>query len=221
MRFRFRRPDVISAADFLPPDRSLPELTEAAQGCRGCELYQRATQTVFGAGPPDAVAMFVGEQPGDQEDRQGHPFVGPAGRLLDEGLDAAGIDRTRVYVTNAVKHYKWVPRGTRRLHKKPDSRELAACRPWLEAELAAVRPHALVLLGATAAQSLLGRAFRITASRGRPLASDYAPWTMATWHPSAVLRIPERTARHRMRAEFFVDLRLLAEELRQRGEIRT
>ena len=156
----------MSAADFLPEELTLPALREAAAGCRGCQLWQVGTQTVFGEGDAAARALFVGEQPGDQEDRAGKPFVGPAGRVFDEALEAAGIDRSSVYVTNAVKHFKWQARGKRRIHQKPNWTEITACRPWLEAELEAVKPRVLVLLGATAAQSLLGRDFRVTQHRG-------------------------------------------------------
>src|SRR5918999_4954320 len=154
-----------SAADFIPPNPTLSRLREAAAGCRGCDLWVNATQTVFGEGPRAADVMFVGEQPGDQEDRQGHPFVGPAGRLLDEALVEAGIDRTDVYITNVVKHFKWVARGKRRIHKKPNLTEIRACKPWLEAEIDVVRPKAIVCLGATAAQALLGPQFRVTRQR--------------------------------------------------------
>lgn len=204
-----------SAADFLPERLTLSGLRAAAEHCRGCELYKRATQTVFGEGPVHARAMFVGEQPGDEEDLAGHPFVGPSGRFLDKCLEEAGVDRGQVYVTNAVKHFKWTPRGKRRLHGKPNSREMAACRPWLEAELELVEPSVLVLLGATAAQSLLGSSFRITRQRGQSLQTDFAGWTMATYHPSAVLRAPDDTARARMHAEFVADLRLVAAQMRR------
>jgi len=177
-----------SAADFLPERLSLTALREAAAGCKGCGLWQLGSQTVFGEGPQGAVAMFVGEQPGDQEDKQGRPFVGPAGRILDQALEVVGIDRSSTYLTNAVKHFKWQARGKRRIHQKPNWTEITACRPWLEAELAVVRPRVLVLLGATAAQSLLGREFRVTQHRGERLASDLAEAVMATVHPSSILR---------------------------------
>ena len=177
-----------SAADFLPKGRTVPALREAAAGCRGCHLWQLGTQTVFGEGPEDASAFFVGEQPGDQEDRAGRPFVGPAGRLFDQALEAAGIDRAGVYVTNSVKHFKWQARGKRRIHQKPNAAEVAACRPWLEAELEAVKPRVLVLLGAVAAQSLLGRNFRVTQHRGELLDSGLAEAVTATVHPSSILR---------------------------------
>src|ERR671927_686305 len=177
-----------SAADFIPPRPTLPKLRAAAAGCRGCHLWKVGTQTVFGEGARKAAAMFVGEQPGDQEDRAGKPFVGPAGRLFDEALEAAGIDRSATYVTNAVKHFKWQARGKRRIHQKPNWAEMTACRPWLEAELEVVQPTVLVLLGATAAQSLLGRQFRVTQHRGELLESELAETVTATVHPSSILR---------------------------------
>jgi uracil-DNA glycosylase len=177
-----------TAADFLPDRLSLTALREAALGCKGCHLWELGTQTVFGDGPKNASAMFVGEAPGDQEDKQGKPFVGPAGHILDQALEAAGIDRSTAYLTNAVKHFKWQARGKRRIHQKPNWTEMTACRPWLEAELAVIRPRVLVLLGATAAQSLLGREFRVTQHRGELLASDLAEAVTATVHPSSILR---------------------------------
>jgi uracil-DNA glycosylase len=177
-----------TAADFLPDRLSLTALREAALGCKGCHLWELGTQTVFGEGPKNASAMFVGEAPGDQEDKQGKPFVGPAGHILDQALEAAGIDRSTAYLTNAVKHFKWQARGKRRIHQKPNWTEMTACRPWLEAELAVIRPRVLVLLGATAAQSLLGREFRVTQHRGELLASDLAEAVTATVHPSSILR---------------------------------
>jgi uracil-DNA glycosylase len=202
-----------TAAAFLPEKHDLTSLREAAQHCEGCPLYANATQTVFGAGPARAEVMMVGEQPGDVEDRRGKPFVGPAGRLLDQMLEEAGIPREHVYVTNAVKHFKWTPRGKRRLHGKPNSREIFACRPWLEAELEAIKPEILVLMGATAAQSLLGPQFRITKHRGQPFESDWAPWTMATYHPSALLRAIHQPGEEQLRRDFLSDLRLVAEKL--------
>jgi DNA polymerase len=178
----------MSAADFLPERLTLPALREAAAGCRGCHLWEIGTQTVFGEGAARADAVFVGEQPGDQEDKAGRPFVGPAGRVFDDALEAAGIDRTSVYVTNAVKHFKWQARGKRRIHQKPNWTEMSACRPWLESELAVVKPRVLVLLGATAAQSLLGRDFRVTQHRGELLDSELADAVTATVHPSSILR---------------------------------
>ena len=203
----------MTARDYLPPSRDLPDLAAAAQRCQGCDLYKNATQAVFGEGLPQAELILVGEVPGDREDVEGRPFVGPAGKLLDECLEAAGIPRDDVYVTNAVKHFKWEPVGKRRLHKKPSAREIAACRPWLEAEFEAVRPRVLVCLGATAAQSLLGKDFRITKQRGVPQRSEWSEWTIATWHPSAVLRAPDEGARAAMREQLVNDLKLAAKEL--------
>jgi DNA polymerase len=199
----------VSAADFLPETLSLPALREAAAGCRGCHLWQVGTQTVFGEGSRNAAAVFVGEQPGDQEDRAGRPFVGPAGRLFDEALAEAGIDRTSVYVTNAVKHFKWQARGKRRIHQKPNAAETAACRPWLDAELEVVKPRVLVLLGATAAQSLLGRQFRVTQHRGELLESELAEAVTATVHPSSILR-GEPEERETNFAAFVDDLKIVA-----------
>ena len=202
-----------SAADFIPPNPTLPKLREAAAHCRGCDLWINATQTVFGEGPSSADVMLVGEQPGDLEDRAGHPFVGPAGKLLDTALLQAGIDRTRVYVTNTVKHFKFVPieRG-RRLHKKPNAAEIRACKPWLETEIRAVRPRVIVALGATAAQALLGKQFRVTQDRGRPIPSELAEAIVATVHPSAILRAPD-DAREEARREFIADLKSVADYL--------
>ncbi len=204
----------MTAADFLPQRISLPALRDAVRDCRGCELYRRATQAVLGEGDPRARAMLVGEQPGDDEDLVGRPFVGPAGRLLDRTLEAAGIARADVYVTNAVKHFKWIPRGKKRLHQKPGSAEVEACKPWLEAELALVKPEVLVLLGATAAQSLLGRGFKVTRARGVFFATRFAPLTLATVHPSSLLRIPDPVERRAARALFQRELELVAEVLR-------
>jgi uracil-DNA glycosylase family protein len=205
--------NTISAADFLPQKRTLPSLMKAAAHCEGCPLFAHATQTVFGEGPADARVIMVGEQPGDQEDVQGKPFVGPAGKLLDRAMADAGLDRGTVYVTNAVKHFKWTPRGKRRLHSKPTAREVNACRPWLKAEFDVIEPEFLVCLGATAAQSLLGRTFRITHQRGRFVKSDWATWTMATYHPSALLRAPDEESREQMYDELVHDLRLIAKKL--------
>jgi uracil-DNA glycosylase family protein len=188
---------------------SLSALREAAAGCRACPLWKTATQTVFGEGKRSAQVMFVGEQPGDQEDKAGKPFVGPAGRLFDEALETAGIDRSTTYVTNAVKHFKWQARGKRRIHQKPNQTEITACRPWLEGELAAVRPKVLVLLGATAAQSLLGRQFRVTQHRGELVESDLAEAVTATIHPSAILR-GDPDQRERELAAFVADLKFVA-----------
>jgi uracil-DNA glycosylase len=196
-----------TAVPFLPERRTIGALREAVQHCRGCPLYANATQAVFGEGPLSAEVMLVGEQPGDQEDQVGAPFVGPAGRMLDRALEEAGIDRRSAYLTNAVKHFKWRARGTRRIHDKPSWTEQMACRPWLEAELELVKPRALVLLGATAAQSLLGKSFRVTQHRGRPVDSDLAEIVVATIHPSAILRSDDREA---MFAGLVDDLRLAA-----------
>jgi len=206
-----------SAADLLPPRPTLPKLREAAAGCRACPLWENATQTVFGAGTRNSAAMFVGEQPGDREDLEGAPFVGPAGRLLDEALARAGIERQAVYVTNAVKHFKWEPRGKRRIHAKPSWSEMTACRPWIEAELAVVRPDVLVCLGATAAQSLLGRQFRVTKQRGEWIESDLAEYVTATIHPSAILRQRDDESRHREMEAFVADLELVASIFRAGG----
>ena len=187
---------------------SLKALREEAAGCTRCDLYQRATQTVFGEGTRRARVMLVGEQPGDQEDKQGRPFVGPAGRLLDQALVAAGIDRGDVYVTNAVKHFKWEPRGKRRIHQKPNAHEIAACRPWLDAEVAVLKPRVLVCLGATAAQALLGRDFRVSRQRGELVESPLAPNAIATVHPSSILRAEDREAQFR---EFVRDLEKVAD----------
>jgi uracil-DNA glycosylase len=204
-----------SAADFIPPRPTLTRLREAAAGCRGCHLWVNATQTVFGEGPRTADVMLVGEQPGDQEDRQGHPFVGPSGRLLDEGLELAGIDRRRVYVTNAVKHFKFVriELTRRRLHKKPNAAEVRACHPWLEEEIRLVKPRVIVALGATAAQALLGPKFKVTQRRGRPVPSDWAEAVIATVHPSSFLRAPS-DARDQARRAFFADLKRVGKLLR-------
>jgi len=204
----------MSAADFLPEKRTLSALKEAAAHCRGCDLYKNATQTVFGAGPRDARAFFIGEQPGDDEDLKGEPFVGPAGKLLREVLSAVGVDPKTVYMTNAVKHFKNEPRGKRRLHKKPRSREMAACRPWLLAEIDAVKPEVLVCLGASAAQTLMGPRFRVTKVRGQLLDS---PWgkILAPVHPASILRAPDHEARVRERAAFTEDMRALAAFLKR------
>jgi DNA polymerase len=203
----------VTAAEFVPPAPTLPKLRKAAAGCRGCDLWQRGTQTVFGEGPSRAQVVFVGEQPGDQEDKAGRPFVGPAGRLLDEALEEAGIDRSLAYVTNAVKHFKWEARGKRRIHAKPSWSEQVACRPWLEAELEVLRPRVLVCLGATAAQSLLGRQFRVTQHRGEWVESELADHVTATIHPSAILRQRDDESRRAERAALVADLRLVASVL--------
>lgn len=205
-----------SARDFLPQRLSLPNLRSAARGCHGCPLYRDATQTVFGAGPSGARVMLVGEQPGNDEDIAGEPFVGPAGRVLDEALEQAGIARDDAYVTNVVKHFKWERRGSRRLHKKPGAREVKACLPWLEQEIELIRPEVLVCLGATAAQALLGRAFRVTTMRGRLLADERVPQVLATVHPSSILRQPTADDRRAEMARFVADLAVVAESLQAR-----
>jgi uracil-DNA glycosylase len=196
-----------SAAGLIPDRPSLTKLREAAAECKACELWKRGTQVVFGEGAAKADVVFVGEQPGNDEDLAGRPFVGPAGKLLDRALEDAGIDRSHVYVTNAVKHFKWESRGKRRIHQKPNWTELAACRPWLDAELAVVRPRVLVCLGATAAQALLGRQFRVTKQRGVPVESELAEIVVATVHPSSILRAPDDEARKIAYVEFVEDLR--------------
>src|SRR3954454_2178585 len=205
--------DTGTATEYLPERLSLASLREAAAGCQACPLWRTGTQTVFGEGAKRSEVMLVGEQPGDREDREGRPFVGPAGRLLDEALEEAGIARTRAYVTNVVKHFKWQARGKRRIHAKPSWSEVAACRPWLDAELAVVKPEVLGSLGATAAQALLGRSFRVTRDRGRPVQSDLAPNVLATIHPSAILRADPAT-RESERAALVGDLKVVASMLR-------
>lgn len=198
-----------SAADYLPDDRSLASLDNALQSCRGCDLFKNATQAVFGEGAPNGV-LFVGEQPGDAEDNEGRPFVGPAGKLLDRALEEAGISRDATYVTNAVKHFKFEWRGKKRLHQKPNRVEVQACWPWLEEEIKQIRPEIIVCLGATAAQQLIGRAFRVTRDRGQLLPSQYAPHILATVHPSSILRAPGDDARHAAFAAFVEDLKVVA-----------
>ncbi len=199
----------------LLPDRpTLRSVADVAAGCKACDLYKRGTQTVFGEGPKGASLMLVGEQPGDAEDVAGHPFVGPAGKLLDRALQEAGIDREAVYVTNVVKHFKWEPRGKRRIHAKPNAGEIAACRPWLETEIALVRPQALVCLGATAAQALLGKSFKVSKQRGKFVDSSLAPLVMATVHPSSILRAPDESRDAEME-RLVADLKKLADELRR------
>jgi uracil-DNA glycosylase len=200
-----------TAAPLVPERPTLRSLKDAAAGCKACPLWRTGTQTVFGEGLAKAEVVLVGEQPGDQEDLAGKPFVGPAGRLLDKGLEEAGIDRKLAYVTNVVKHFKWQPRGKRRIHQKPNAAEVAACRPWLEAELSLLQPKVLVCLGATAAQALLGRQFRVSKDRGVPVDSELAPVVMATVHPSSILRSDDREAEMAM---FVEDLRRVAEALR-------
>jgi DNA polymerase len=199
-----------SAADFLPAERTLPAMAEAAQGCRGCDLYANATQAVIGQGRPGADVMLIGEQPGDREDREGAPFVGPAGKLLDTALERAGIDRDEVYLTNAVKHFKWEPRGKRRIHKKPNTEEIRACNPWLQAELNVVKPKVIVCLGATAAQAVIGRGFRVTQHRGEFVDTPLEPLVTATVHPSSILRAQDDGTRRSQMEAFVRDLRTVA-----------
>jgi len=206
----------VDASDFLPEQLDLDALREAARDCRGCDLWQPATQTVFGEGPEDAAMALVGEVPGDREDREGHPFVGPAGRELDKALRAVRIERGEVFITNAVKHFKFEQRGKRRIHQRPDAKQVKACRPWLRAELDAIRPEALVILGATAAKTLLGSTFRLMAQRGQPLNCDLAPIVIATIHPSAILRGSDRDSRDAQRELFTEDLRVAAQALASR-----
>ena len=203
----------------LIPDRpTIPKVRTVARGCKACELYKRGTQTVFGEGPARADVMMVGEQPGDAEDLAGHPFVGPAGKLLDRAFEQAGIDRSRVYVTNVVKHFKWEPRGKRRIHAKPNAKEIGACKPWLETEIALVRPRVIVCLGATAAQALLGRGFKVTQQRGAFVPSPLAPLVTATVHPSSILRAPDDEARREEMAAFVKDLKKVAKAIRNPDE---
>ena len=209
-----KRPKPTSAADLIPERATLATLREAAKDCRACDLWKLGTQTVFGEGSSKAKLMFVGEQPGNEEDRMGHPFVGPAGKLLDRALAAAGIDRATVYVTNVVKHFKWEPRGKRRIHKKPNSLEIAACRPWLEAEIALVKPDVIVALGATAAQSLLGPQFQVTKQRGEFIPSTLAPYVMATVHPSSILRAPDDETRQLELRRFIDDIKKLVKVIK-------
>jgi uracil-DNA glycosylase len=199
-----------TSTPLIPESPTLPKLREAAADCKACDLWKTGTQTVFGEGAKKAEILFVGEQPGNDEDLAGRPFVGPAGRVLDEGLEQAGIDRTLAYVTNVVKHFKWEPRGKRRIHAKPNWAEIAACRPWLDAELDVVKPKVLVCLGATAAQALLGRQFRVTKQRGVPVESDLAPHVIATVHPSSILRQETEEDRKTAMAEFVADLKVVA-----------
>jgi uracil-DNA glycosylase len=202
-----------TAAPLVPPRPSLKKLREAAAGCKACPLWESGTQTVFGEGGAHADVVFVGEQPGDREDIEGHPFVGPAGQLLDKALEEVEIDRSQVYVTNVVKHFKWKPQGKRRIHQKPNWREIAACRPWLDAEVAVLKPRVLVCLGATAAQALLGRDFRVSRQRGELVESPLAPNAIATVHPSSILRAEDRALQFK---EFVRDLERVAELINAR-----
>lgn len=209
-----KKPFKSAAEELIPPRPSLSSLKSAAAGCQACDLWKTGTQTVFGEGARRVKVMFVGEQPGNEEDLSGRPFVGPAGRLLDDALETAGIDRKHTYVTNVVKHFKWEPRGKRRIHKKPNSLEIAACRPWLQAEIALIKPDVIVALGATAAQSLLGPQFRVTKQRGEFIPSTLAPYVMATVHPSSILRAPDDEARHLEMRLFIDDLKKLAKVIK-------
>ena len=207
-----------SAADFIPPNPTLPKLRAAAKKCRGCELWTRATQTVFGEGPGRARVMIVGEQPGDQEDRAGHPFVGPSGRLLDRALEEAGIDRSDVYVTNAVKHFKWDrgEKSARRIHKKPNDAEIRACHPWLDEEIRILKPEVVVCLGATAAQSIMGKIFKVTKERGRAVKAPFGGVVVASVHPSSVLRAPDPKTRAQAERDFKADMRKVKREIGNR-----
>jgi DNA polymerase len=209
-----KKPFKSPAEDLIPPRPTLPSLKTAAADCKACDLWKTGTQTVFGEGARRVKVMLVGEQPGNEEDLSGRPFVGPAGRLLDDALEAAGIDRKQTYVTNVVKHFKWEPRGKRRIHKKPNSLEIASCRPWLEAEIALIKPDVIVALGATAAQSLLGPQFRVTKQRGEFIPSTLAPYVMATVHPSSILRAPDDETRKLESQRFIEDLKKLAKVIK-------
>jgi len=209
------RKPVQDATSYLPKSKSLPVLKKAARSCEACDLYRHATQAVFGAGPSRAIIVFIGEQPGNEEDLQGVPFVGPAGKVFDRALAEAGIDRADVYVTNVVKHFKFEERGKRRIHKKPNAAEITACRPWLEAEISAVQPKMIVCLGATAAQAVLGGDYRLTKERGVFSAHDWAPQVTATTHPSAILRAPDAEKRSQMYADFVSDLKNALQKLRR------
>jgi len=209
------RAPTATAADLIPNRPTLGNVRAASHDCRACDLWKRGTQTVFGEGGAGARLMLVGEQPGDKEDLEGRPFVGPAGQLLDRALGEAGIDRDQVYVTNVVKHFKWEPRGKRRIHKKPSAGEIAACRPWLDTEIALLKPAAIVCLGATAAQALLGRQFKVTVDRGTFIESPLAPLVLATVHPSSLLRAPDDETRRRETERFIEDLRTVVKRLGQ------
>ena len=204
-----------TADELIPEDASLPAVAEASKECKACRLWERGTQTVFGEGSEGAELLMVGEQPGDKEDLEGRPFVGPAGKLLDRALEEAGIDRSKVYITNVVKHFKWTPKGKKRIHKKPAADEIAACGPWLGAEVQLVKPKVVVCLGATAAQALIGRTFRVTQSRGQFLPSELAPTITATVHPSSILRAPDEESRDMEMKLFIEDLRKVAQKLKE------
>jgi uracil-DNA glycosylase len=205
-----KKPQIPTAEPLIPANPTVIALRTAAADCKACDLWRLGTQTVFGAGSPRARVMLVGEQPGDQEDVQGKPFVGPAGKLLNKALEEAGIDRGETYVTNAVKHFKWEPRGKRRIHKKPNSLEIMACHPWIEAEIAVIRPEVIVCMGATAAQALLGRNFRVSTQRGQPVQSQLARHVIATVHPSSLLRAPDEETRRREMRRFVDDFKVVA-----------
>lgn len=211
------REDFKTAAPLVPARPTIPKLRQIAAGCRACPLWKTGTQTVFGEGSPDAKVLFVGEVPGNDEDLAGRPFVGPAGKLMDKVLEEVGINRDEIYVTNVVKHFKWEPQGKRRLHKKPNAREIAACRPWLDAEIQVTTPKIIVCLGATAAQALLGKQFRVTKQRGELISSPLAPFVMATVHPSSILRAPDDAARRQAREEFTADMKKVAKVIHQHG----
>ncbi len=199
-----------TAAELIPPHPTLRQLETIARKCTACHLYEKATQTVFGEGAEHAKTIFVGEQPGDQEDKQGHPFVGPAGRLLDKALEGAGIDRAVVYVTNVVKHFKWEPRGKRRIHEKPNAMEIRACKPWLDSEIQLIQPKVVVCLGATAAQALMGKEFKVTQERGKIMKAPFADNFMATMHPSSIVRAPDKESYELMLGRFIDDLKGVA-----------
>jgi uracil-DNA glycosylase family protein len=207
-----------TAAELIAPRATLDQVRRAAAGCKACDLWKLGTQTVFGEGARHAKVMFVGEQPGDKEDLAGKPFVGPAGAVLDKALAAAGIERDEIYITNAVKHFKWEPRGKRRIHKKPNALEVAACRPWLDAEIELTKPEVVVVMGATAAQALLGKNFKVTQERGKLLESGLAPNVIATVHPSSILRAPDEESRHAEMARFIDDMRVVAEAIQRRAK---
>ena len=209
-----KRPPPRDASPLIPAKPTLPRVREAARDCRACDLWKRGTQTVFGEGAARAQLMLVGEQPGNEEDLSGHPFVGPAGKLLSRALEQAGIDRTTVYVTNVVKHFKWEPRGKRRIHKKPNHAEVVACHPWIQTEIALVKPRVIVCLGSTAAQALIDPKFKVTQHRGERIASALAPVMMATVHPSSILRAPDDESRRQEMEAFVRDLRSVARALK-------
>jgi uracil-DNA glycosylase family protein len=206
--------EIETAAPLIPPRPSVKKLQEAAAGCRACHLWKTGTQTVFGEGKQSSTVMFIGEQPGNSEDIEGRPFVGPAGALLDKALVEAGIDRSKVYVTNVVKHFKWEPRGKRRIHKKPNALEITACRPWLEAEIRVVKPRAIICLGSTAAQAVIGPKFKVTLQRGQFVDSPLAEFVTATVHPSSILRAPTDEARRLETKRFIADLKTIRDAIR-------